>query len=323
MVAATLTVIAGRMLSVNADALAEIKNWGRAWIGLILLATITSLPELTTTTSAMLFVKGEGASRLAISNILGSNVFNLFILFLLDIFIGEKILWQQIKEDHEISLLAGMVFTMLVTLNIICAWTWAVGNIGVIPWVIFISYWPLMYFLSLNERSLKLVEEHYNTAPIAGIVTKIVISAAVVVGCGIWLVNLSDKLAELTGWGHSFVGGLFVALVTSLPELVVSWSAVRLKAVDMAVGNILGSNIFNLLILFVADLGYHDGALLAKAPPELLVPAVFGILMMLVVYISFKFPEQPKILGVSLGGLFLLFGYIAANYWLFVLGKVV
>ena len=144
----------------------------------------------------------------------------------------------------------------------------------------------------------------------------------VVIAGGVWLVELSDKLAEATGWGHSFVGGLFIALVTSLPELTVSWSAAGMNAIDMAIGNILGSNLFNLVIIFVADLGYRNGAILAHVSGNLLVPAAFGLLMMLVAFLSIRFPRQPRWLGVSMGGGVMLLGYLAANYWLFILSKV-
>ena len=318
--ASLLIILAARILSINADKLAELKNWGRAWIGLVLLATITSLPELSTTTSAVLILKGEGASSLAVANVLGSNVFNLFILFFVDILLGTRIVWESVQENHDISLLAGVVFTMLICLNIWLLFPWAIGGVGLVCWFIFIAYWPLMWYLGRVEHPTTA-----NIAPadssIGRVVAIIVLSAVVVVISGIWLVGLSDQLAEATGWGHSFVGALFIALVTSLPELVVCWTSVRLASVDMAMGNILGSNIFNLMILFIADLGYRSGPILVHISPSLLVPACFGLLMMLITFFSLKFPRQVSYLGVSIGSACLLVAYLTANYWLFVLSR--
>jgi cation:H+ antiporter len=85
----------------------------------------------------------------------------------------------------------------------------------------------------------------------------------VVVAAGIWLPFIAKDLAEVMGWGQSFVGTLFVAAVTSAPEVVVTVAALRLGAVDMAIGNLFGSNLFNIAILAIDDLLYLQGPLLA------------------------------------------------------------
>ena len=104
-------------------------------------------------------------------------------------------------------------------------------------------------------------------------------AAVVVVAAAIWLPHLAGELARQTGLGQVFVGSLFVAVTTSLPEIVVSLTAVRMGAVDLGVANVLGSNMFNLLILALDDVFYRPGPLLEHAAPSHLV-IVAAIVMM-------------------------------------------
>jgi cation:H+ antiporter len=90
----------------------------------------------------------------------------------------------------------------------------------------------------------------------------------VVVVAALWLPRLGAELARQTGLGEAFVGSLFIAITTSLPEIVVSLSAVRIGAIDLGVGNVLGSNLFNLLILGLDDVWYREGPLLADVGPS-------------------------------------------------------
>jgi len=93
-------------------------------------------------------------------------------------------------------------------------------------------------------------------------------AAIVVVVAAVWLPQLGSELARQTGLGQAFVGSLFVAITTSLPEIVVSLAAVRMGAVDLGVANVLGSNMFNLLILGLDDVFYRSGPLLEHAAPS-------------------------------------------------------
>jgi cation:H+ antiporter len=80
------------------------------------------------------------------------------------------------------------------------------------------------------------------------------LNAAVVVGAAIFLPRIAEGIAEMIGLGRTFVGTIFVAVSTSLPELTVTIASFRLGAIDTAVGNLFGSNLFNMAILAVDDL---------------------------------------------------------------------
>jgi cation:H+ antiporter len=104
-------------------------------------------------------------------------------------------------------------------------------------------------------------------------------AGALVIAAALWLPRLGAELARQTGLGEAFVGSLFIALTTTLPEIVVSLAAVRIGAIDLGVGNILGSNLFNLLILGLNDVWFRQGPLLAHVDPSHSV-AVLAIIVM-------------------------------------------
>ena len=121
------------------------------------------------------------------------------------------------------------------------------------------------------------------------------ISAAFVVGAGIWLAFIGEDIAEATGWKESFVGSFFIAFTTSLPELVVSIAAMRLGALDMCLGNIIGSNLFNMTIIGVDDLFYRQGPILAAVSNSHAFTGLIVLLMTGVVIAGLIFKTQHKI----------------------------
>jgi cation:H+ antiporter len=121
--------------------------------------------------------------------------------------------------------------------------------------------------LQYGDITLRSATIHYAAAAVA------------VVGAALWLPRLGAELARQTGLSEAFVGSLFVAITTSLPEIVVSLAAVRIGAVDLGIANVLGSNLFNLLILGLDDVFYRQGPLLAHAGASHDV-AVVAIVMM-------------------------------------------
>ncbi|HSK34297.1 MAG TPA: hypothetical protein VK903_12485, partial [Propionicimonas sp.] len=117
--------------------------------------------------------------------------------------------------------------------------------------------------------------------------------AAVVVIAAVLLPPAAEAVVRMTGLQESFVGTVFLALSTSLPELAVSLKAVRIGAIDLAVGNILGSNLFNILILAFDDLAYTQGLLLADASASHIFTVVTVIAMSAVAIIGLTL-QQPR-----------------------------
>lgn len=115
--------------------------------------------------------------------------------------------------------------------------------------------------------------------------------AAVVVGAALILPPAAEQIARMSGLEESFVGTVFLAVSTSLPELAVSLAAVRMGAVDLAVGNLLGSNLFNILILAIDDVAYTDALLVADASPSHLFTVMTTIAMSAIAIIGLTYPS--------------------------------
>jgi cation:H+ antiporter len=138
-------------------------------------------------------------------------------------------------------------------------------------------------FITLKKIFLQLAIRRY------------VLFALLIVAAAIALPYFADHLADQTGMNKSFIGTLLVAATTSLPELVVSIAAVRMGSVDIAAGNLLGRNIFNMLILAFDDLVYKKGSLFMNVNPDHALSGLVALLMTSVAGISILYSTPQKI----------------------------
>jgi cation:H+ antiporter len=284
---AIVIVLAGTRLARYGDVLGEKTGLGRSWIGVVLLAGTTSLPELFTGIGATF---GAAAPDIAVGDVLGSCMFNLLILSFMDAIQPEPIS-ARAHQGHALSIGFGLVLVGLAGLGLASGEvTPAIGWIGVWSPAIIALYFLSMRVIFRHERARLKVEAadvaeelRYRDIPLQRAVAHYSVAALLVVGAALWLPSLGVQLARQTGLGEAFVGSLLIAVTTSLPEIVVSISAVRLGAIDLGVGNVLGSNMFNLLILAIDDLFYLPGPLLVAAAP------VHGISVLAIVIMSALF----------------------------------
>jgi cation:H+ antiporter len=126
-----------------------------------------------------------------------------------------------------------------------------------------------------DREKLDVVDTH----ELSSLVYKILFSAAVVAVAGTFLPKVGVQLADQAGLGRGFVGSVFLAFSTSLPEVVVAITAVRIGAHDIAVGNIFGSNLFNCVVIAIDDILYVDGPIYTLAAPGQLITATIVIIM--------------------------------------------
>jgi len=300
-VCALLIARAGYELSRSADRLAGINGWGRGWVGLALLATVTSLPELASGISAVAFV---GAPNLAVGNALGACVLNLAFLVVVDALQRNQPMYRDASATHLLSAGFGVVMLGFVAMSLIVgARAPAVLHVGL--------YSPLL--LALYLLALRAVHAHelmaMAQAAAPGLLAaepgeakrewrRFSIAALVVLAAGSWLPEVADGLAQALGLSRSFVGTVFMAVVTTLPEMAVTLSALRLGALDMAIGNLLGSNLFNVLVLAVDDAFYTEGPLLEKVSQVHAGTAVTAMVMTGLVIIGLVMRPQGRVLRV-------------------------
>ena len=322
--AAAIILGASWFLAKSADVIAFKTGLGRSFVGVVLLATATSLPELGTGVSSIALLDEPD---LALGDAFGSNLFNLLIIGLLDLYWRDGPLLNRVGFTSAIVGALGIAVIGIAALALLVhgATTamsgWHIGPLSVLLAAMFLLAMLLIYRSGQAEGQDE-GGEQYEGASLAGAFLRYFVSAALVVGAAVWLANSGDGIAEAMGWEASFVGTQFLAFSTSLPELATSFFAVvRLGAPELAIGNILGSNVFNMgFVLFLDDVAFADGAIWAVASDIHVLTAVFAMFMTALVITAITLRPRGRPTGViTYEGAALIGLYAAASaavYWL-------
>lgn len=300
---ALVIVFAGARLARYGDVLGEKSGLGRSWIGVVLLAATTSLPELFTGFGATALV---ALPNIAVGDVLGSCMFNLLILSFMDAIQPEP-LSTRAHQGHALSIGFGLVLLGIAGFGLLGgARLPALGWIGLYSPALIAVYFVSMRLIFTHEqhRRAREIQEVAAQLQYAGIPLRTAAlhyagAAVLVVGAALWLPRLGAELARQTGLGEAFVGSLFIAITTSLPEIVVSLAAVRIGAIDLGIGNVLGSNLFNLLILGLDDVFYREGPLLAATDASHLVAILATVIMNALFLIGLTYRVLTKRFAVA------------------------
>jgi cation:H+ antiporter len=297
--AAALVIVAGGVrLARYGDVLGEKSGLGRSWIGVVLLAATTSLPELFTGFGSTAIA---ALPEIALGDVLGSCMLNLLILSLMDAVQPEPITTRA-HQGHALSIGFGLLLTGVAGTGLAAdRYVPSLGWVGVYSPVLIILYFLAMRVIFAHERQRRALETQevaeelrYAQITTTSATVQYSVAAVAVVMAALWLPQLGAELARQTGLGEAFVGSLFVAMTTSLPEIVVSLAAVRIGALDLGIGNVLGSNLFNLLILGLDDVFYRPGPLLADASASHSVSIVAIVMMNALFLIGLTYKVMTK-----------------------------
>jgi len=281
LVCALVIGLAGQRLCVSGERLAALLGLSGGWIGLALLATVTSLPELAAGISAVTWV---GAPNLAVGNALGACVFNLLFLAVIELLQPEP-LYRRAAASHLLAAAFGVLMLGLLLLGLALGSRLpALFDIGWTSPLLLALYLLALRGLFQQERATPVVDR--GEGRLGSELLRFGLAALAVLAAGFWLPGVADGLAAQLGWNRSFAGTLAMALLTTLPELAVTLAALRLGQLDMAVGNLLGSSLFNLVVIAVDDLAYRGGALLAAVSPLHAVSAAVALMMTALVMIG-------------------------------------
>jgi cation:H+ antiporter len=297
---------AGYRMCSAADDIAEISGWSRAWIGLLLLSVATSLPELVTGVSAIAVFD---APNVAIGDALGSCVFNLVMLVVLELVARGDPLYTRASTGHVISAAFGVILTGFVAFSVLVSRELPglrVGHVGLYAPLIIGAYLAAMYTVFHYERRT-LAETRLHEPLIPGVdsrslstaVGRYAISAFVVAAAGAALPRVATEIATQMGWSNTFVGTVFVAFATSVPEVAVSIAAITLGSVDLAIANLLGSNLFDVAIVAFDDFIYSPGPILSAVSPSHAVTAVSAAIMSAVAVVGFSYRPRVRVLRRS------------------------
>ncbi len=329
---AALVWIAGTRLALYADAIADRTGIGRAFLGLILLAGITELPECVTSISAV----AMGNAPLAVNNLFGGIVMQTAILGVADALFGRGAL-SYFTPKPEL-LLEGVLLMILLALMLVgiqLGDTVLIAGIGWCTTLAFVLYLATLWLVATFEadKHWRPVDLPTAMAPqevrptlrvdsswtLRRIWAALGMASAVILLAGSLLAASGDALAHQTNLGSSFVGATLLAGTTSLPELSTTIGAVRLGAYSMAFANIFGSNAIMIALLFVTDAVHREGPILAAADRSATFAATMGIVVTGIYLVGLIMRRHTAVLRMGLDSIFVLALYVLTVAGLFAL----
>jgi cation:H+ antiporter len=310
-------IFAGIGLARYGDELAEKTGWGTLWVGTLLVSIATSLPELTVNISAVWL---EDSPQLALGNVFGANMINIFVLGMVALLFGVRNLFENQGRDTEILVLLG------IGLVILAAGMGASGDVKLGPTslgglLLFIAYFAGMRAVYKAGRT----ETHAQDVPsprgsARGAWIGFGISALVVIIAARFLAASADSIAELSGISASFIGVLLVAIVTTLPEGSVTVAAGFRKSYGIVIGNVYGSCAFNVFIFSLSDLFYGKGPLLGTMEGAHFAAAGAALVLMSMGYLIIRGCQSPVLAWARKLTPMIPVVYLGALYLVFILG---
>jgi cation:H+ antiporter len=292
--------VAGSRLCRYAEVIAEKSGSSRTWVGMILLASATSLPELTAGISAAGFARSPD---IAIGDVLGSCVFNLTILAAVDGMYRHAPVYTRASQGHILSAGFSIIMLGFVGFDILVSTRGhgiAVAHVGG-------SSFLLLAIYALAARTVFRYESEHpdeyfekskieeSTLSLRAALAMYALWSLLVLAGGTALPFVGEEIAQTMGWRESFVGNLFVAAATSAPELAVTIAAVRTGTLDLAIGNLLGSNLFNMVVLALDDVVYRDGRLLADGSAVHASSVMTAVMMTGIAIVGLRFRPRTRL----------------------------
>lgn len=322
LLSASTIVVAGTFLAKTSDSIADLTKMGRLITGSIFLAGATSLPELLVDISAI----RKGMPDLAVGDLFGSSLMNLLILAGADLVHRNPTkMFSRASAQHALSASMSINVTVLAAIAIFLGpqlHNIGLGEIGLGPLAI-ASVYVLGLRLVYNDQrnampSAKNILSKKGRYDLVRAFSIFILCALAIFVAAPFMSDAAGAIADMTGLGKTFIGSTLVAFCTSLPEVVSTIAAVRMGAFDLAVGNIFGSNSFNMILLLPLDL-FHAGNLLGGVSRQHILTglavilatsvAVMGQLYQVEKRKKFIEPDAFAVIVVVLGSLILL-------YWL-------
>ena len=281
--------------SVYVDLLDKNTKLSGAFIGGVLLSAVTSLPELLTSLSSTVWLKNPG---LSLGNILGSNLFNMTIIAMLIILWTSNFKKSNISKSHSYTAWVTLAIYVAVALNMLNIVNFEVVTISITSIIILVLYTLGVKTMS-NDDGGTADEFKDETAVTTSLSLKQIIIRFILVSIGlvissILITYVTDIIAARLNLGASLAGALLLGIATSLPELTSCVSLVKIGNFNVSVGNIVGSNLFNFLIIFVSDVLFIGGTVYDFAESQTRNLVIFGIISTILMLTVLKIKDKVK-----------------------------
>ena len=317
-VAAALVAWAGVHLARSGDELAEQAGLSRLLVGMLLIASATSLPEIVTDVSASL---GD-APDLAVGDLFGSSMANMAVLAVIDLMHRSRV-WSRVEIGHARVASVAIGLTALAVLGVLTPPGISLGWVGIDTIAIAGAYiaavaWMRRSPVGRHGEGEVLPVPIGWSRPSLGELRPVMLhfagAALVILAAGPVLARSGEEIAAASGLGQTFVGSSLVAITTSLPELVASIAAVRIRSYDLAVGNLFGSCAFNMFALVFADAAYRPGPLLPAIDASQTVAGVGAIMLMAMALAAIVHGTETRARRLEPDAVLLLVGYGGALF---------
>ncbi len=269
-------------------------------IGLTIVAMGTSAPEAAVSITAGL----QGSNEIAISNVVGSNIFNLLVVAgLCAVIKPYKIEKVMLKRDFPVNIIVNALLIGMMFLGK------ALGLVdGVLLLVLFALYLFFVVFTAFKDKDTQDEEDGIKKmSPVLSVLCIVGGLTAVILG-GNLVVNNAKEIALALGWSETFIGLTIIAIGTSLPELVTSVVAAKKGESGLALGNVIGSNIFNIMLI----LGLSSSLSTIAVDTSAIINVVFLLVVTALVYVACLI---KKGMGRVVGAVCVL-GYVAYTAYL-------
>ena len=275
---AAVILAAAVSLALSGDKIGSHSRLGRLWVGSILLAGATSLPELVTSITAVRI----DAPSLSWGNILGANMLNMATLsVMLAIFLKTNFSVIQQREQLIVGSLAiGLTVIAVVSSSLdietkISVVSPASGCII----ILFLLYFILTQRTKQPSELTSMGAANSDSYPLTQTWIWFTCSAIGILISAPYLASSAQAISHYSGLSENFIGVLGLAIVTTLPELTTTATALKIKAYDLGISNMLGTNAINIVILAIADAFYSDGSLFSKIDNSNIATGVTSILL--------------------------------------------
>ncbi len=315
--AAVVVVIAAIKLAQYGDVIAVRTGLSGFFIGTLLIAGSTSLPELLAAISAI----SQGEPNLAAGGMFGSTMFNMFILAILDLLHQQARILRRVAVTHALTasltnLLAGLaVFFILADIDFKVGW---LGVDSLLMVAVYVGGVRLIQ--GKGSGGGPTVIDDPRVPSLRRSLIGFALSTGVLILITPVVVRNANQIASQTGLSTGFIGATLLAFVTSLPELVTTIAAIRLGAYDLAVGNLFGSNLFNMFTLGLSDVFFTSGRFLGAIDPNLALAGLLGLLLTSLGLIGNLARVERRLIFVELDAFLIIVGYLAGMVFLYLRG---
>jgi cation:H+ antiporter len=316
---AAVIVASATKLSEYADIIALRTGLSGMFIGALLLAGATSLPELLSAINSVF----QDVPNLAAGSVFGSNMFNMFMLAILDLIYQRARVLRRVAMNHALTAgLAVLIIGLAVFFIMLDEFQLQIGWVGVDSLILIGIYLGGVYLFQSQgtHRSPEVLDDSSQIPSLRRALLGFSLSTAVLVLSAPVLISTAVDIAEMTGLGTGFIGASLLAVITSLPELVATIAAVRLGAFDLAVGNLFGSNLFNMFALGITDFFYTGGRFLDVIDPRFAIAGMFGLILTIMGLIGNVARVMRRLLFLEIDALLILIVYLLGLLYLYTQG---